>query len=248
MRRMYDDGGKNLAAIFRRAKDAGATTSCDMALPDPVSEAGQAPWSEILDRLLPHVDVFLPSVEEALFMTDSDTFMQMRMANPGRDLIDVLTPGDFSRIAGELLQKGAKMTALKAGHRGFYFRSSKLTEMGRVRPPSLEAWSNRELWCPAFEPPRFGSATGSGDSSIAGFLAALLRGLSIEKTLRAATCLGWQNVQVLDALSGIGTWEQTQQQLDLRLPVLEPNIDAEGWHWASTTRVWLGPHDVIPAQ
>jgi sugar/nucleoside kinase (ribokinase family) len=69
MRRMFSDGGVELADIFARAKRAGLTTSLDMSLPDSAGESGRAPWSQILAKVLPNVDFFMPSEEEAALMT-----------------------------------------------------------------------------------------------------------------------------------------------------------------------------------
>ena len=57
-----------MADIFRRAKQHGLLTSLDMSLPDPKSEAGQVDWPAWLQRVLPHVDIFLPSLDETQLM------------------------------------------------------------------------------------------------------------------------------------------------------------------------------------
>jgi hypothetical protein len=53
------------------------------------------------------------------------------------------------------------------------------------------------------------SATGSGDNAIAGFLAAFLRGLPPQECLHVAAAVGADNVSVLDATSGVRSWEET---------------------------------------
>ncbi len=246
MARMYADEGRELQRIFQIAKEAGATTSCDMALPDPASAAGKAPWNKILANVLPYVDIFLPSIEEAFYMLEPESFLQMKQAHGGAELIDLLTPQDYSRIADKLLALGTRMTSLKSGHRGFYVKTadrSTFDRMGAARPADPENWSRRELWCPAFRAPHVASATGSGDSSIGGFLTAFLRGESVERSLQAANCLGWQNVQVLDAISGIQTWERTCELLEEGLERHDVNVHADGWTWEEATGVWRGPSD-----
>ncbi len=57
MRRMYEREGRELKRIFQVAKDSGATTSCDMALPDPDSKAGKVNWWSILTNVLPYIDI-----------------------------------------------------------------------------------------------------------------------------------------------------------------------------------------------
>ena len=70
MANCYKNEGAELLQIFEIAKSAGAITSLDMALPDPTSDSGNAPWQKILEKVLPYVDIFLPSIEEAYFMLD----------------------------------------------------------------------------------------------------------------------------------------------------------------------------------
>lgn len=248
MRRMYEDNGGALREILQKAKECGATTSCDMALPDPQSAAGKAPWHAILENVLPYVDIFLPSVEEAFYMLDPKECLRLKRDHGGSDLIDVLTPDDYGRIADRLLGLGCKMTALKAGHRGFYLKTgpaSSFGGMGAAQPGNPEDWSMRELWHPAYSEPNPAGATGSGDASIAGFLTGFLRGLGPEMALSCATCVGWQNLQELDAISGVHDWEYTLDLIAKKMPVVDPRVRAPGWHWSEEHGVWSGPADPL---
>lgn len=248
MDRMFAGEGEELERVFRIARDAGATTSCDMTLPDPASQSGKAPWRKILERILPHVDLFLPSVEETFYMLWPEEFLARKARHNNADLIDYFTPPDYARAAKEALAMGAKMVSLKSGHRGFYIRTAsagRLAAMAPGRKADWRAWSDRELWAPAFVVDRFGSATGSGDSAIAGFLGAFLRGLPPEQALKYATCCGLQNVRVLDAVSGIKTWEETTRMIGQNMPVIDARIDAPGWKYSSSHAVWAGPGDVL---
>jgi sugar/nucleoside kinase (ribokinase family) len=248
MRRMYESGGGQLKEVFQIAKRAGATTSCDMTLPDPDSPSGKVDWLELLEGVLPFVDVFLPSIEELFYMFDPDAFLQMKRDHDDAELIDYLKPGVYSRVAERALALGTKMVSLKSGHRGFYLRTGsgeRFAEMGAARPGDPENWSQRELWAPAFEVPNLASATGSGDSAIAGFLAAFLRGLTIEESLKYAVCCGWQNVQVLDAVSGIHPWDETTAMLEKNMPMIDVCVEEEGWTWSEAWGLWAGPEDPL---
>lgn len=246
MRRMFEDEGRELQRIFRLAKQAGATTSCDMALMDPCSPAGRAPWKVIMGRVLPYVDIFLPSIEEAFYMLEPVEFLKMKRVHADGDLIRILKPSEYTRIAGELLAFGAKMTSLKAGSRGFYFRTQAhgvLEKLGGNSSVDLDIWSARELWCPAFRCRRIASATGSGDCSIAGFLSGFVRGLSIEKTLKVAACLGWQNLHAPDSTSGVRTWTKTMRLLRQGMPMIRSEWNEPGWAWNDSVKMWVGPCD-----
>lgn len=246
MRSLYADGGRELTRIFQSAKAAGATTSLDMSLPDPKSASGQAPWSAILEQVLPHVDFFLPSMEESFFMLDRAAFLERKQQHGGDELLGHITAAECSALAARLLAMGAGVVALKSGYRGYYFRSAEpaaFARMGAVQPADISNWAHRELWCPAFRPERIASATGSGDSSIAGFLAALLRGETLESCLKTANCTGYQNLHALDAVSSIRTWDQTAGLLRDGLPMIDPQIGDSAWRYSAQLKLWIGPND-----
>jgi sugar/nucleoside kinase (ribokinase family) len=140
------------------------------------------------------------------------------------------------------------MTTLKSGARGFYIKTNTkevFAGMGVDRPADYANWSARELWAPAFVVEEFGSAAGSGDSSIAGLLSAFLRGFSIEKSLKYATCCGLQSIKELDAVSGIKTWAETTAMLQKKIPMLDARVDAKGWKWSDEQGLWSGPNDSL---
>jgi sugar/nucleoside kinase (ribokinase family) len=246
MKSLFERDGEQLEAIFKRVKEHGATTSMDMALPDPNSEAGQVDWEKILKRILPHVDICHPSAEEALFMADRSKWKAVREKAAGGDLLDQLEGRDYSELSQKFLDWGAAMVTHKSGHRGFYLRTAgkeKLEKMGAAVPDSMEEWSNRELWAPAYRVDRIASATGSGDSSLAGFTTAYLKGLSPEECVAAGNALGYQNLQELDAISGIGDWEATQKIMaEKSLPRHEIRL-SDGWSEDKEIPLAYGPND-----
>ncbi len=220
MRRMYAHDGAELVQMFRRAKEKGVLTSLDMALPDPKGASGQVNWRCILEHTLPYVDVFLPSLDELLFM------LPRTGSSP-----DVL----MSELAGDVLSMMHNgIIVIKLGARGIYLRAGATV---------LETWQHRELWVPAFRPNRLVGTTGAGDAAIGGLLAAILRGYSSEDALTFAAAVGACNVEAADALSGIRGWEATRQRIDAgwsHLP-LQPN--APGWVWDEAHQLWVGPHN-----
>jgi sugar/nucleoside kinase (ribokinase family) len=202
MARMYAQGGEELAGLFQRVKTLGLTTSLDMAYPDPESPAGRANWPAILRRVLPSVDVFVPSLDEISFMLWHRT-------------APAPTPGLLTEVSGELLGMGAKMVLLKLGDRGLYLRTAKpglLGKMGSATPQHLDDWVGFEAWLPCFKVNVIGT-TGAGDATVAGFLAALLRGLPPLEALKIALAAGACCVEAPDALSGLCSWEETWQRM-----------------------------------
>jgi len=203
MARMFADNGTQLTELFRHVKSFGLTTSLDMALPDSDSAAGRADWRTILQNTLPYVDIFMPSLDEILFMLGRNTDVPISA--------ELLT-----EVSNELLAMGAKMVVLKLGGQGLYLHVAGLDALhnfGQACPSELTAWANYERWSPCFKVDMVGT-TGSGDATIAGFLAALLRDLPPDKALAAALAVGACSVEAADALSGIRSWDETWQRID----------------------------------
>ena len=102
MRRMYADGGEELAELLSKAKSKGLTVSLDLAKPDPSSPAGQADWRRIFAKALPFVDVFLPSFEEILYMLRPEKYAELTAAH-GDDLLPHANGPLLRELADELI-------------------------------------------------------------------------------------------------------------------------------------------------
>jgi sugar/nucleoside kinase (ribokinase family) len=237
MRRMYERGGVALVELLRRARASGVTTSLDLTFPDPSSDSGRADWRAILAAALPYTDLFLPSVEELLFMLRRDRYEQLSARG---DLVARLSPDLLSAVSAELLQLGTKIVAIKLGERGLYLRTGSratIGVLGRARPPDWEAWADRELWAPCFRADVAGT-TGAGDATIAGFLNALLRGLDPYDTVTAAVAVGACSVEAPDALSGVRSWEDTLERITGGWEHLPLQLSAPGWDWNERYQLW----------
>lgn len=247
MQAMLENGAAELVKTFRRVKQLGVTTALDMSLPDPKSTSGQLPWKQILADVLPYVDIFMPSIEEAIFCLDPVYFGEINQTKAGPDFVEMISVESFVKYGSELLNMGCKMVALTAAHRGFYFRTAdenRLFGLGAALPSNLMNWAHREIWCPAFYVFQIVNATGAGDATFAGLLAGLLNGLNIEQTLKIAACLGYQNLHGQDGISGIKGWDDTLSMLDSgNLHKNENEIEANGWYWDKAQEIWFGPND-----
>lgn len=241
MRRMYADGGGELSTLLRRVKERGVTTSLDMARPDPASEAGRADWRTILSRSLPHVDVFLPSFDETLFMLDRPRFDDLERQSPDGDLNSSAGGPLLRALADELIGMGAAIVGIKLGTQGLYLRTTKdparLASAGRCSPAQVDDWSDRELLAPCFAVDVVGT-TGSGDSTIAGFLGGLLKALPPEETMTAAVAVGACNVEKADATSGIPHWSAVQKRLNAAWARRPVSCSLPGWTWDEQQLIW----------
>lgn len=221
MRRLFSRDGAEMARLFRRVQESGVITTLDMALPDPTSPGGQANWPAIYRAVLPHVDIFLPSLEELLFTLDRPLYQQLLAAGAG-DLLSQATPELLSDMGARLLALGVKMVVLKLGARGLYLHTASSSALsGLARPGWLnpQTWGDVGLWQPCFQVQVVGT-TGAGDATIAGFLSGLLRGLSPDETVTAALAVGACNVEAHDALSGLRSWEETLARISAGWPRL----------------------------
>ncbi len=243
MRSMYQNDGRELVEIFRRAKATGVTTSLDMSLPDPTSASGRADWRTILQATLPYVDLFLPSAEEILYMLHRQKFAELHQAAAGHDVLPLFTPEILTNLSHELIELGVKIVCIKVGHRGFYIHTAAgqtINHLGRARPARPKGWADKQMWAPAFQVEEVG-ATGAGDASIAGFLSALLRDISPEEAIIAATAVGACNVEAADGISGIRPWPETLDRVASGWSRRDLALDAPGWHFDEKWQLWFGP-------
>ncbi len=68
-----------------------------------------------------------------------------------------------------------------------------------------------------------------GDSSIAGFLSAFLKGETIENSIRIACAVGGLNITAFDALSGLKSWDETVKMIKKGWE--KNRLTAEGSYW-----------------
>ena len=200
----------------------------------------------VLQRLLPNVDVFLPSIEEIAFMLDRDMFEDRKAHAGNEDPVLAYTASDCSALSGKLLEMGVAVAAIKKGIHGYYLRTADQDRFNAIADAAAFApdrWSQRELWAPSYKAEIFGSATGAGDATIAGFLASLLRGLTPVESVKVANMLGWQNVREVDAISGIEDWSSTLDMLQSDKPLNSLLIDDPQWQYCKTEKVYYGPND-----
>jgi sugar/nucleoside kinase (ribokinase family) len=243
MKQMIADDGKELIETFRRVHELGVTTSLDMCLPDCKKDATH--WPEIFKGLCPHLDLYMGSAEETLFMLHRDRYMQLRNASD-MDLLDAFTGDMMNELSCELLDMGVRIAVIKSGARGYYVRTPQkavLETIGKAKPGSLDDFAEREIWHPAFYCPVPPNATGSGDASIAGFFAAYLRDLPLLDCVITATCTGSASVEKPDALSGVPDWDGVQERI--RTVPRDP-LTVEGTGWSTDPAhpfLWIGPSD-----
>jgi sugar/nucleoside kinase (ribokinase family) len=202
--RIYAERGAELREIFSGARDEGLATSLDMCALDPETEAGRLDWRGLLTDCLPLVDVFGPSIGELAYMLGADPSGSYDLPR-------------LRRLGRQLIEMGTAVAMIKLGASGLYMRTS--ADIARIDAfcdrLGLRAldWTDVELLCPCFVPRTVAGTTGSGDATIAGFLAALLRGADPAAAATAATAVGACSVEALDPTSAIPSWSAIEERI-----------------------------------
>jgi sugar/nucleoside kinase (ribokinase family) len=99
--------GEHCAGVLKRCKEMGKTTVLDTAWDS------KGRWMKVLEPCMPYIDVFLPSIGEAVKLSGKT---------------------DPKKIADVFLGKGVKQVAIKLGGKGCYLRESKEAD-GVIIPP-----------------------------------------------------------------------------------------------------------------
>jgi len=213
MRLMYADNGIALASIFKEVRRRGALTSLDLVKVNPESEAARADWSLILQRVLPSVSLFAPSIGEVLDLVPE--FRGLEENNPCY----------WARIASTFIEWGAGAVLLKLGAMGLYLRTA-TTFLGLSGD---DTWSDREIIGLPFQENVFAGTTGAGDSAIAGFLAAMYYNVDPLFCVRFANAAGSCCIEAADATSGLQSWDQINSRIEAGWANLEPRADLSEW-------------------
>jgi len=215
MREVIADGGARLLSVFKWIQRNGALVSLDMAMPYENNTSQQFEWREWLCRVLPCVDLFLPSFDEILLMLDPTLCKELSQSAHGENLAALVDSLVLERLADELIEMGALIVVFKLGDQGLYLQTSERTSQllsvrARWQDYDWRAWNDLRTLCPCFDVDVVGT-TGAGDCTIAGLLMALLRGCNPEQALCSATAVGALCVQSADATSNIPAWDTIEQ-------------------------------------
>lgn len=216
MKKMYENGGRELLALLQAVKQTGAAISLDLAAVDPNSAAAGQNWKAILAQVIPLVDFFVPSVEELCYMLDEERYCAWKERAMGRDVTEILTMEDISPLGDRILGMGARVVMIKCGAPGIYYRTGKQAELEKLCEKldlSPEEWADREGFEVSYKPDAVRSGTGAGDTSIAAFLVSVLRGKGLTEAVKMAAGAGACCVSAYDALSGIPAYREIENKI-----------------------------------
>ncbi len=236
MAAMVADDGRELRHLLERARGRGLTTSLDMA--NANLDPGQSPvrWRTLLERVLPEVDVFMPSLAEASHL------LRRRVH---RDERGGPTLASVARLADEMIGLGVGVAGVKLGEHGLYVRTASPARLAVGSADLSPTWAHRELYSSVFETNVVGT-TGAGDATIAGFLFGLLMGMSPSEAVTGACAVGGSSTEAADGTSSVPSWPEIERRLQRgwRRKAATPG---PGWSPSREPGLWHGPDDTMAA-
>lgn len=238
MKKFYENAGEELVKIFQRVRKMNIITSLDMAMPDPESPAGKIDWYEFFKNVLPMVDIFMPSIDELLYMLNPEKFYNI---SEKKERIDVVL---LDQIATQLIDYGANVVAIKLGDQGLYLRTHQTEKSNLSNIINPRDWNYRQLLSPCFATEVKGT-TGTGDATIAGFLAQFLEGVEPEKVITLATAVGACCVEAVDATGGIRLLPEIVKRITSGWERLSLSIPIDNWKCDYRYKIWKGPEDQV---
>jgi sugar/nucleoside kinase (ribokinase family) len=236
MQKFFENDGKELVKMLRRIKDMNIITSLDMAMPDPESPAGKVDWFKFFKNVLPLVDIFIPSIDELLFMLRPVKYNKILKKKESLD------HKLLNQLSEQLIDYGANVVAIKLGDQGLYLKTHQIERSNLSSMVKPQEWNYRQILSPCFSVEVKGT-TGTGDATIAGFLAQLLDGGEPEKCLIFATAVGACCAEGIDATEGIVTPTEILKRIKSGWEYLPLSILMENWKYDSQSKIWKGPED-----
>lgn len=171
---LFADEGAELKRIINIAKDAGAVVSLDLAVVDQNSEAGKVDWAALFEEVSPSIDILTPSIDDvtsALGITEQFS----------RELQDSL--------AQQFIKWGVGIVAISAGKHGMVLHTASRDRLAQSPISNLldtQVWGGIRHFQETLVHGEPVSTNGAGDASTAGFLFALSRGASPQRTMLSA--------------------------------------------------------------
>lgn len=178
-------------------------------------------------------------------MLDPDLHHRLSQAAATGDPTSAVKPDDLTRLGEWLLNAGVAVAGIKCGTKGFYLATGSKESFRRAGrgAPAGAAWAGRRLFSDVFTVDLVASGTGAGDASIAGFLAAMLRGTGPEEALNMACATGAAVTTEYDATSGVQDYDTIRENFVERGTKARQTGHLSGWVYEESSRLWRGSGD-----
>ena len=217
LKQFYQNNGGQLVDLFSEIQKLGVVTSLDFSLPDPESESGRLNWPEIMHKLLPVTDIFVPSLEEVFQIMLPGQFDEILTSEVSNAIINQMILNKIREIGKQIVGSGVKILLIKAGHYGAYLLTGDVSSINEKAGTNLDLgkWNNCELWCNAYkaDPFRIRNSSGAGDTSVAAFLSAILDDENPESAVRYAALAGRNNLYCKNIYEDLSNWEEMTEEI-----------------------------------
>ncbi len=218
LKQFYQNNGGQLVALFSEIQKMGVVTSLDFSLPDPESESGRLNWPEIMHKLLPLTDIFVPSMEELFRIMKPGEYEGILSSLLTADSISKTLVDTIREIGKQCINNGVKILLIKAGRWGAYLRTGDVSSVIANAGTNLDKrkWDHCELWCSAYktDSSKIKNSSGAGDTSVAAFLSAILDGENPETAVRYAAIAGRDNLYCTNLYDDLCNWTELTKEIN----------------------------------
>jgi len=218
LRQFYLDGGIRLTKLYRQVHEMGVITSLDFSLPDAESESGKVDWITIMQKTLPFVDVFAPSLEEVIQIMMPEKYAELQSFSTHADFEDRVPLSLVRELGSRIIQTGVSILLIKMGKRGMYLRTGNISAVNEKSENELHLlhWDNCEILCGAYhaENAKIKNSSGAGDTAIAAFLTSVLNGDDPGTAVRYAAAAGRDSLYCGNIFDGMSTWEELTREIN----------------------------------
>jgi sugar/nucleoside kinase (ribokinase family) len=217
LKQFYQNNGDQLVDLFSRIQKMGVVTSLDFSLPDPESESGRMNWPEIMNKILPYTDIFVPSLDEVLQMMNPIEYAEILSSSVSTDIIDQVIISNVRVIGRRFIDSGVKILLIKAGPRGAYLLTGDVSSINEKAGLKLakDKWNNCELWCNAYkaDPLKIKNSSGAGDTAAAAFLSAILQSENPGSAVKYAAMAGRNNLYCKNIFDDLSDWQEITEEI-----------------------------------
>jgi sugar/nucleoside kinase (ribokinase family) len=231
MKKFYEKDGQELIQMFAKVRKMKMITSLDMAMPDPETPSGKINWRKLLENVLPYIDIFVPSIDELLYMWNRKDYQQWINGEKSLSL-DWL-----SQLSQDIMEYGTNIVMIKLGKIGLFLHTGKLVSKHLFSTIDLKKWSLRQLFSSCFNTKVIGT-TGAGDATIAGFLSQIVQGSTPEQAINIGTATGAYCVEATDATSGIKSMIEIKERISKGWKKQLPLLSTKQWEWLPEYQLW----------
>ena len=200
--------GEPTVELLQFAKECGCLTAVDYNIGNELRSLDR----DLVRRMLALTDFAMPSLREARMLAGMEETADApagRDAGLRADLRASARRAEIEEMAARIAEMGAKCVIIKLGADGCYVRG---TDPADRTAPANRTAPAASAFIPAY-PARTADTTGAGDSFVAGFLSAFVRGEDLLSCARFGCAAGSCAVEAVGATAGVRDAKQVRERM-----------------------------------